>query len=411
MPLIDRRRLLEAGLAVGALVRPWPAFAAGPGPPIAGAKGDGTSDDTTALRRALTGGKAVDGGGRTYGVRGPLETGPGFRGLANCTLRQLARQDRLRTFTIRGAAGFGLANVAVIRGGQDDEALDQRDMQSNAGLWIEDCRSFTLDRVAVSGGGIGTGLVIAGCDAFVVTDARVNGIRYRLRQRPGDDMLQGLWINRSSRFQLVRPVVSDLGGQDEQGFSRDNNRGICVSGSSAFRIVDLKVSDCGQGLDLTGSEGNHDFEVVGGHAADCWTWGFKFANSAFRGKVSGALAERCGLGGFVVSARSELTDPPPGDIELADCRAVDCGRQGLPNTTFGFGLLHTTVEKDHPRRVRFVRCRAEDRRRPPGMKWGFFNEIQTPPGQGATLVDCSQSGALTAPAFGFGRGSAAALGR
>ncbi len=401
--MIDRRRLLRGGLIAGALVQPGLAFAASPGPRIAGARGDGASDDTAALKRALDSGRVVDGGGRTYGVSGALEIGSGFRGLANCTLRQLARQDRLRTLSIMGAANFQLSNVRLIRGGQDDEVLIQRDMLSNAGLWIEDCRSFTLDSVAVSGGGIGTGLVVAGCNTFQVTDPRVNGILYKLRRRPGDDMLQGIWIHRSSRFQLVRPAVSDLGGHDDQGFSRDNNRAIAVSSSSAFRIVDLKVSDCGQGLDATGTEGNHDFEVVGGHASDCWTWGFKFANSAFRGKVSGALAERCGLGGFVVSARTEPSNPPPQDIEFADCRAIDCGRQGSPATMFGFGLLRTRMENDYPRRVRFVRCHAEDRRRPPGMKWGFFNEIQAPPGEGATLTDCSQSGALIAPARGFGR--------
>ena len=406
MPVLDRRRLLQAGLALGTLAHGGLAFAAGS--PIAGARGDGATDDTAALQRALSSGRRVDGGGRTYGVSGPLTAGLGFRGLANCTLRQLARQDRLRTLTIRGAADFRLSDVTVIRGEQDDEVLIQRDMQSNAGLWIEDSHGFTLDKVAVRGGGVGTGLVVWGCKEFTVTDARASGIHYRLRQRPRDDMLQGIWIHLSSRFQLVRPQVSDLGGQDDQGFSRDNNRAIAVSGSSAFKIVDLRVSDCGQGLDVTGSDGDHDFEVVGGHASDCWTWGFKFANSAFRGKVSGALAERCGLGGFVVSARSELTDPPPGDMEIADCRAIDCGRQNMPNTTFGFGLLHTTVEDDYPRRVRFLHCHAEDRRHPPGMKWGFFNEIRTPPGDEDTLQDCTQSGALIAPTRGFGKRALAA---
>ncbi len=406
MSALDRRRLLQGGLALASLAQGWPAFASVA--PIAGARGDGASDDTAALQRALSSGRRVDGGGWTYGISGPLTAGPGFRGLANCTLRQLARQDHLRTLTIRGVADFRLSNVTVIRGEQDDEALIQRDMQSNAGLWIEDSHGFTLDKVAVRGGGIGTGLVIGRCEGFTVTDAGVSGIHYRLRQRPRDDMLQGIWIYFCNRFQLVRPVVSDLGGLDDQGFSRDNNRAIAVSGSAAFRIVDLKAADCGQGLDVTGSDGNHDFAVIGGHASDCWTWGFKLANSAFRGKVSGALAERCGLGGFVVSARSEPTDPPPGDIEIADCRAIDCGHQNMPNTTFGFGLLHTTIEDDYPRRVRFLRCHAEDRRHPPGMKWGFFNEIRTPPGEGATLHGCTQSGALIAPTRGFGRRALAA---
>ena len=397
---IDRRSLLLA--VASAAAAPRLAFATARSLASFGAHGDGR-DDSAALARALASGVPLDGGGRTYGVSGPLTAGPRFRGLANCTLRQLARTDRLRTLEIREANGFALAGVGVIRGGQDDEALIQRDMQMNAGIWIEDSASFNLDRVRVSGGGIGTGLVIVQSKAFQVTDARVTGIRYRLRARPRDDMLQGIWINRSSGFELIRPVVSDLGGQDQQGFSRDNNRAIALSGCSGFKVTDLQVSQCGQGLDVTGSEGDHDFKIVGGHAADCATWGFKLANSAQRARVSGALAERCGLGGFVVSGRSELSDPKPQDIEIADCRAIDCGSPGIDRTMFGFGVLQTRPDTEYPRRVRFVRCVAIDRRRPPGMKWGFFNEIPAPPGERNALQDCTSSGALLSDSQGFGR--------
>ena len=397
---IDRRSLLLA--LASAAAAPRLGFAAGRSLASFGARGDGR-DDTAGLARALASGVPLDGGGRTYGVSGPLIAGPGFQGLANCTLRQLAPIDHLRTLQVRGAAGFALSGVEVIRGAQDDEALIQRDMQSNAGIWIEDSSGFHLDRVRVSGGGIGTGLVIVQSKAFQVTDARVSGIHYRLRTRPRDDMLQGIWINRSSGFQLIRPVVGDLGGEDQQGFSRDNNRAIALSGCSGFRVADLQVSQCGQGLDVTGSEGDHDFQIVGGHAADCATWGFKLANSAQRARVSGALAERCGLGGFVVSGRSELSDPKPQEIEIADCRAVDCGTPGVDRTMFGFGVLMARPDTDYPRRVRFVRCAAIDRRRPPGMKWGFFNEIPAPVGERNTLQDCTSMGALLSDNRGFGR--------
>ncbi len=366
-----------------------------------GARGDGVSDDTAALARALASGSPVDGEGRSYGVSGPLSVGHGFRGLSNCSLRQLARIDRLRTLEIRGASGFALTGVQVLRGGQNDEALVQSDMQSNAGIWIEDCTGFHLDRVRVRGGGIGTGLVIAQSRSFQVADAQVSGIHYRLNQRPKDDMLQGIWINRSSVFELVRPVVTDLGGQDSQGFSRDNNRGVCISGSSGFRVRDPSVSQCGQGLDVTGSEGDHDFQIIGGHAADCATWGFKLANSAQRARVSGALAERCGLGGFVASGPSESTDPLPVDLEFADCRAIDCGTPRVDRTMFGFGILRSSTHPDYPRGVRFIRCTAIDRRRPAGMKWGFFTEIPNTPGQANTVQGCSVSGPRESPYYGF----------
>ncbi len=167
-------------------------------------------------------------------------------------------------------------------------------------------------------------------------------------------------------------------------------------------MSDLQVSQCGQGLDVTGSEGDHDFQVIGGHAADCATWGFKLANSAERARVSGALAERCGLGGFVASGPSESFNPLPVDLEFADCRAVDCGMPGVDRTMFGFGILKAGTHPDYPRRVRFVRCTAVDRRRPSGMKWGFFNEIPASAGEPNTVQGCSVSGAAISDYEGFG---------
>ncbi len=400
----NRRQLLRSVFAVAIvpdLGFAKPATKTALDPRSFGARGDGLANDTAPLLRALASGRAVDGGGRTFAVSGWLRCGPAFAGLSNCTIRQLDRFDRNRTLYIEGARGFHLRNVAVVRGGQNDDALIQADMQDKAGVWLEDCADFILDGVAVTGGGIGTGLVISACRGFTASDCRVSHILYRLTRRPPDDMIQGIWINRSSDFTLARAKVWDLGGQDSQGASRDNNRGVAVSGSTRFKIVDLDVSLCGQGLDVTGTEGNHQFLVTGGHARDCWTWGFKFANSAQIGTIAGAIAERCGLGGFVVSSRTEAANPEPHDIQFVGCTALDCGRPGSPNTIFGFGVINTHFETDYPRRVRFIRCNAADRRAVPGMKWGFYNEIQTPAAERNTVDHCTVSGATIKPYRGF----------
>ncbi len=363
---MDRRSLL---LGIAAAAAPRFGWADVPAVPLTrfGARGDGATDDSAALMRALASGKPLDGGGRTYGVAGPLGVQAGFKGLANCTLRQLAREDHLRTLEIRGAPGFVLANVQVIRGDQNDDALVQADMQRNAGIWIEGCSGFQLNGVKVKGGGIGTGLVLMQCRQFRATDVEASAIHYRLRQRPRDDMLQGIWINRCSSFDMIRPTAFDLGGQDEQGFSRDNNRGIAISGSSDFRLHEPRVAQCGQGMDATGKEGIHDWQVIGGHASDCYTWGFKFSNTVQHVKVSHAVAERCRLGGFVVSGPTVAEDPPTMDVEIADSQAIDCGQPGDDHTTmFGFGILRARTHHDYPQKVRFIRCTAIDRRRPAG---------------------------------------------
>jgi hypothetical protein len=398
---LDRRSLL---LGIAASAAPRLVFAQSASVPLMrfGARGDGSADDSVALIRALGSGMPLDGGGRTYGVAGPLAAQAGFRGLSNCTLRQLAREDHLRTLEIRGARGFSLAGVRIIRGEQNDDALVQADMQRNAGIWIEGCEDFQLNDVKVRGGGIGTGLVLMQCRRFRTTDLEVSAIHYRLRQRPRDDMLQGIWINRCSGFDMTRPTAFDLGGQDDQGFSRDNNRGIAISGSSDFRLRDLRVAQCGQGLDCTGKEGITNFQVIGGHASDCYTWGFKFSNTSQHLQVSHALAERCRLGGYVVSGPTVEEDPPTQDVLISDSQAIDCGVPGDDHTTmFGFGILRARTHHDYPQKVRFVRCAAIDRRRPPGMKWGFFNEIPETPGGLNVTQDCTVSGAKIADQRGF----------
>lgn len=405
---LDRRQLLLpalglalAGAAYGgyAATRKAPATAAVPLRQF-GARGDGVSDDTAALKHALATGRPLDGGGQVYGVRGDLNAGRSFRGLANCTLRQLAPTLRVRTLTIDGASNFRLANVAFQRGRADDEAGVLRDLIENAALWITGCSGFVLDHVTVSGGGFGTGVMISESHGFQVVDLTVRDVVYRRHQRPTNDVFQGLWINRGKDFDLIRPVVRNLGGQDDQGFTHDNNRAIAIGGSSNFRVRDIDLSDCGQGLDVTGTEGNRNFQVTGGVVRDCWTFGFKFANSASGGAISGGRAERCGLAGFVVSGPTEGVDPPSQDITFSDCTAIDCGRPNQPGTMFGFGVMRA-LPVDYPRRIRFVRCTAIDRRTPAGMKWGFFNEIHPPQGQANTIEGCTVSGAALKPTFGF----------
>ncbi len=104
----------------------------------------------------------------------------------------------------------------------------------------------------------------------------------------------------------------------------------------------------------------------------------------------------------MVSGRSELADPKPQQVEIADCQAIDCGAQGSAHTTFGFGVLKARPDPDYPRRVRFLRCQAIDRRTPPGMKWGFFNEIPAPPDERNRAEQCVSHGAAVAAYRGFG---------
>ena len=65
-----------------------------------GAVGNGTTDDLAALKLALESGRPVDGGGRTYGINGSLQP-ISFKGLRNCTLKQLNTASGGANITLR----------------------------------------------------------------------------------------------------------------------------------------------------------------------------------------------------------------------------------------------------------------------------------------------------------------------
>jgi hypothetical protein len=68
---------------------------------------------------------------------------------------------------------------------------------------------------------------------------------------------------------------------------------------------------------------------------------------------------------------------------------------------FGFGVLKARPDPDYPRKVHFIRCAAIDRRSPPGMKWGFLNDIPAPRGERNTVQDCTVQGAARSDYRGF----------
>jgi hypothetical protein len=393
-----------------------------------GAAGDGKTDDTAALNAAFNSGRPLSGSGRSYALRGNLTAPPGFVSLADCTLVQTGPQGRVqRTLVLDGLTSFKLRNVNVVRAADRGEALDatmqelsaeaderhvqaktdtrfigaevrvlQARLNTHCGIWINGCSKFSLESVKVSGGGVGSGIVVAGSQDFQATDVSAAGIIYRLERRPNDDVVQGLWFNNCKNFTLTRPAAHNLGGRDDQGQTQRWTRALVFGGCDAFRVEQPTVSLCDQGLDMTGSAGNRDFAIVGGRASSCLAWGFKFAGSNQRGTLQNVVADDCGLGGFVFSGRIRPESPIPRDMTFTDCVASNCGN-GAPQTrTFGFGLLATRLERQYPSGAQFIRCRAEDRRPTPAMRFGFFSTVEPAPSDSNKLQMCSVAGATIA---------------
>ena len=326
-----------------------------------GAVGDGVTDDTAAIAKALRSGRLVDGQGRTYVVRGNIMVAGRFAGLSNATFVQKAPPtlDR-RTITIRNSNGFAITNV-TLRQGIEVIALSTHSMMERGGLFIQNCSDFTLDHVAIRGGGCGTSLVLQFCTSFSASDISIADVRGIAASMPSDDVLQGFMVQQSNNFRIIRPRIELLTLKIGDRIIAGQSRALVIGGSSQFEIVDLFVRSVGQGLDLTGGDGNHDFKIIGGRARDCGTWGFKFANSARNGIIENAVAENCGLGGFVASGPAEkIATPPTQSIIFRRCQAKGIGGSWRLAGTFGFGIMENSrTAPGYPRAIRFEQCMAD----------------------------------------------------
>lgn len=358
-----------------------------------GAVGDGMTNDTVAIMKALRSGRPMDGEGKTFAIIGNILVDGGFAGLTNATfVHKVDSASDGQALIIKNSQGFAIQNLSVRQSG-DNHPPSTRSMMDRSAFFIQNCSDFTLEQVSVSGGGCGTGLTLHGCHDFETTDILVEQRQTSAAIMPPDDVLQGFWIQLSHGFRVIRPKVRSIGVRVKGEFLADQSRGLVIGGSSHFEIVDLDVSAVGQGLDITGGDGNHDFKVLRGHARDCGTWGFKFANTARNGTITDAIAERCGLGGFVASGPVEkISTPPTQSLTFQRCRAENIVGSWRKAGTFGFGIMNDpTITPGYPRSIRFEKCIAKGGS---GKKMmvGFRNDLPALDKATRNLaIDCSAS--------------------
>lgn len=229
-------------------------------------------------------------------------------------------------------------------------------------------------------------------------------LRRRPRSHPNDDAIHGIFLVRSRNFVLRRARARNLGGSDVSSSSYAVSRGIGITGCSSFRLIDPEVRQVGQGVDVSGSDGNQNFHVVGGLAEDCESYGFKFANSAHDGIVERATARRVGLGGFVVSGQSQRGNPRRSySVTRKDCLTEEVTGT-RPGGSFGFGILaNPKLDPSYPRTVVFEHCIARSVLASSRMEFGFRNEVSAhfTEGQPNRVVHCQAKGWRKQEFYGF----------
>ncbi len=301
-----------------------------------GARGNGTVvsstiGDENAIRGALAAAvtlaalgeppRPVTGAGRPYGLFGEIVL-PASAQLQDITLKQFAPTgSSRRTLTSNSGNNIKLVRVKVNRGGDGTNGG-----WDAAGIWIYGGSGHHFEDVEVWGNDKGSGFVVWEASKFDVVRLHVHDINYSSSVDPGDDLVQGFWFNACSDFRVIAPNVHDLGGAYGSGNTTKWSRNA-FGGCRNFSLIDAQVWNVDQGIDLTGGPAsNTNFRILGGSARDCYSVGFKFANTARGGVVVGATAERCDMYGFFASGPTEENSPTKtGDITFVDCLALDTG--------------------------------------------------------------------------------------
>ncbi len=367
------------------------------------AAADGETDDTTAMmdgiRAAISRGVPLSGGGRTYGIAGNLLM-PANTWLQDIAFRQLTPGTGIRTLETNGGDNIRLVRTVVDRNGNGLSG----NLNGDAGIHISGGSGHYFDGVEVYGDDVGSGFLVWNASNFECFRVYAHDIAYA-GPDPGDDSVQGLWFSGCSDFSLVACKAHDLGGFSG-GPATQYSRAFSLGGCSDWTAHNCRAWDVDQGFDVTGSEGNVRFEITGGLMRDCYTVGWKFANSARDGSVTGAVAERCGLFGFGASGPAELLAINTSDLTFYNCCAYDTGSNGVWGsllTVAGFRIDDgETTAAGVSRGIRFIACKAHDRQSVPTMEYGFFNDVAAnTDGRYNETIDCISTGHTVAAFSGM----------
>lgn len=372
------------------------------------AAGDGVTDDKAALLLAITAGiaagKPVCGFGRTYGIAGNL-TLVSNAWLQDISFKQLTPTGGTRrTLYSLNADNITLVNVTVDRNGDGTAGAHQVD----AGVYIDGGSGHYLDDVEVFGDDIGVGLALDTVTDTDVVRSHVHDINYLLGADPGNDRVMGIYLTDCTRVRLIDCRAHDIGGDYGSGYTLRWSRGFGFARCENVEIHGCYTWMVDQGYDFTGGiPGNRRFLVADSFAIDCLTWGFKFANCAYEGRVDGCMAVRPGLSGFVANGPTGagLTGYETRDITFSNCDTYDTGATGLPGAPvaggkIAFRVLNGTFDIDSTVGIRFLGCKAIDTQSVRTMTTGFDNEIAAPTsGKYNECVDCVAIGMVGGVAF------------
>lgn len=359
------------------------------------AKGDGTTNDNAAFMAALQSGRIVDGGGRTFAIRGVLRP-TSFAGLRNCKLKWLdpGAYPTGALLDIVGISNFDIDSVEIDIGtvtntgaAGDSNRNGLRVWSSNPG--VTTIEGFRVSRVTVTGNGHGSRIQIRGAKRFHLDDCYIHDCIASYTTDPTNDIMNGIDFKYCTNFTFSNCRADRLLSVQSGTPTNINTRGYLVAECQDFLDVNNSAYNVGQGCDYSGAItatdpiGVRGFSKIGGVYADCGYFGVKFANCVRDGRISDVMVIRPGMIGVVVSgsnvalSNAELNTQ---NLDFHNCKVIDPVARVDPATSApylsqGFRVMENSNSPTWPRGIRFHNCVATDTQASPKMAIGFNCDV------------------------------------
>jgi hypothetical protein len=343
-----------------------------------GAVGNGSTNDKPIWEAylnvyALVGCNGIK--GKVYAIDGDL-TLPVRVGIKDADFLQINPAANTKTLVSLANVHCELENVEVNRGTNKNAGS----LSGSSGFWIVGGVVRGRD-ISATGNGFGSGMSFHQFTDLIIYsplvydtfagDSSTSAIT--------DDVFQGFWLNQGEKAQVYALNVKNTTIQwTGQAATTQYNRGVAVGGTKDFTFHGGVVDTVGQGWDFTGDQFTTRFSVFGAHAKNCYSWGFKAANTVTSGRYFGCHTYRADLGGFVASPPSATVANPVAEytqnIVYTGCTATETGTVGNwagIATICGFRTQTNATYPTYPQGIKWVDCLSDSTT----VQFGFFNEV------------------------------------
>jgi hypothetical protein len=370
-----------------------------------GAKGDGIEDDTEAVIAAIVSAGdrdlPIEGGNAQFAVsRTIMISGRKRPWIKSLRLRQLRPADSRKTLWFLRCDQIRIDQLQIDLG----TAKSSGYFNESAGLWIDGGSNHRVSNVEAFGAGKNSLISIWNTTKSRYTNFYVHDADFD-DPLATDDVLQGIFLCRNSDCMVQSPRVFNLSGNASLHFPARFTRGLVLCGNTNVSIADADIANVDQGIDLTGSDGNRQCEVLRARVYQCNSVGVKLANSAVDCRVIESVAERCGLMGFFASgpAEDDLLYKTQ-DCAFIRCMSYEPGYNGFSDSApcAGFRVERNRFDPEYPMGIRLIQCHAADRQSKRTMEYGFYDDVRpnSKAGRPNELIDCTSSGHIKAIKYG-----------